>query len=104
MAGSIEDKLALLKQRYTSTFPTKLAELEEAKALLDNGDRQGGLEKLRHHAHKLAGSGASYGFLDLSAQARKLERASLDSQGNDDSLNESLFIEYNNLLLLLNVK
>lgn len=99
--GSIEDKLQALKQRYQASFPDKLADLLAARQLLESGDGQKGLQQLRHHGHKLAGSGASYGFPELSAQARKLEYAAiaaLDSQSTDYAV---LFNEYDGLAAFL---
>lgn len=72
-----------LRARYLSTFPRKIAEIEDALAL---AARRGepGLDALRMAAHRLAGSGASYGWPEITEAARRLERA-VDAGAYDEA-------------------
>lgn len=75
-SDKIEDKLALLKQSYRNQLPSKITEINEAAELpLDDGEAtlRRYLETLSGLAHKLAGSGATFGFPDISTTARALE-------------------------------
>ena len=81
MTSDITARLELLKTQYTGTFAAKSAELVAALDLLRNGDPEA-VSTLRHLAHKLAGSGASYGFSELSARAKRVEGAAIARQEN----------------------
>jgi HPt (histidine-containing phosphotransfer) domain-containing protein len=63
-----------LRDKYVATFPRKVADL---RAVWDPQEPEGpdleGLAQLRQQAHKLAGSGASYGFATISDAAASLE-------------------------------
>lgn len=74
--GDGEDKLALLRRMYLGQLPAKAAEISEAALLLDgasNGGVSAYLDKLEALSHKLAGSGATYGFPEISEAAKTLE-------------------------------
>ncbi len=66
----IIEQLRLLQQSYAKQLPNKLAQLEQA---LNKREDQDALRTLRFLAHGLAGSGASFGYPDLSKVARQLE-------------------------------
>jgi len=81
---TIHDKLALLRQSYRDQLPTKIDEINEAArppAIDDAAEIRRYLETLGGMAHKLAGSGATFGFPDISVAARCLE------QGCEEALN-----------------
>jgi len=72
----VQDKLAILKQSYLSHLPTRLAEVEQAANLAAGQAPESvrtSLETVASLAHKLAGSGATFGFPDVSATARAIE-------------------------------
>lgn len=81
---TIQDKLALLRQSYRDQLPTKIDEIKEAArppATDGAAEIRRYLETLGGLAHKLAGSGATFGFPDISVAARSLE------QGCEEALN-----------------
>lgn len=63
-----------LRAVYLSALPERVAELEDAHELL-LCDRPRGLQEIRRLAHRLHGTGASYGFADVSVVASELEEA-----------------------------
>ncbi len=65
------------KERLRNAFVQACRDVLE---VLD--DRSASPERLAHVAHRLKGSGASYGFEELTAEARVLERAALCAMGN----------------------
>ena len=68
MASSLDLVLKSLRESYQKTLPDKLNQLKEfrEKHLSD---------ELRQIAHKLKGSGQSYGFPEVSEICRRLEMA-----------------------------
>ncbi|MBI3529870.1 MAG: diguanylate cyclase [Betaproteobacteria bacterium] len=66
----IAEQLRLLREGYARELPAKLALLEQT---FRNRRDEGALRKLRHLAHGLAGSGATFGYPELSEAARRLE-------------------------------
>jgi diguanylate cyclase (GGDEF)-like protein len=91
MNNTLQDKLALLRQSYRDQLPAKIHEISEAACPPESGDEaetRQYLERLEGLAHKLAGSGATFGFPDISLTARSLEH------GCGNSLNlQSLSIQ-----------
>lgn len=84
------DKLAVLKAMYVAQLAARLDEIEATFAPL-RGDLPKAqaveaLEKLHHFTHKLAGSGAMYGFQDLSEAARLVEYACVAILGTDQEI------------------
>jgi diguanylate cyclase (GGDEF)-like protein len=73
MTDRLDSALLELQREYLSSMPARLAELREDIVALGQGatDAAG---SLRTRLHRLAGSGGSYGFSDLSAIAREGER------------------------------
>ena len=65
-----------LQAQYLAKFPQRIQTLQEA--LQDHQAGGEGLTTLRHLAHGLRGSGASYGFPAISQAAGELEDAPLD--------------------------
>ena len=77
---NFQAKFALIRNRYVSGLPERLSELESALTSArvddDKSNARNGLSEIKHIAHKLAGSGASFGFPAISDIARGLELAS----------------------------
>ena len=72
---SLAGKLAALRAGFLARMPAELAALQAGAARLvgSEADRHE-LEELRHRLHKLAGSGGTFGLMQLSQQARTLEQ------------------------------
>jgi len=93
---TMEEKLALLRDDYTESLGARIAEIEDAVGAFGEAtpgaDR---LEKIRDiiaFAHKLAGSGATFGFPNITTVSRAMEnacKAVLDG-GDDNGLAQSL--------------
>ena len=66
----IVEQLRLLQESYTKQLPAKLAQVEQAFRKHQDEDA---LRTLRFLAHGLAGSGATFGYPELSEAARRLE-------------------------------
>ena len=66
---ALKSALKALRIEYLNEAPRHVAEL---RALLERAERgeRGALDELRRALHKLAGSGGSYGFPDVSARGR----------------------------------
>ncbi len=71
----IQAKLALLRVSYAEQLPHKYAQIAEAwKALQSKPEERATLAVMHRIAHSLTGSGATFGFDDISTAARLLER------------------------------
>jgi two-component system cell cycle response regulator len=63
-----------LKNWYRERLSTRIAALEEARAGLQKGDPEA-VDSVRRLAHSLRGSGATYGFPEITESARAVEEA-----------------------------
>ena len=63
------EALKLLRIEYLKDAPQRVAELRSLLAGAERGEG-GALDELRRALHKLAGSGGSYGYPELSARSR----------------------------------
>lgn len=76
-ARSLIETLAQLRSDYAETLPAKIEEVAVAASGLNQENRTAGqetaLSDLRNLAHKLAGSGATFGFAAMGRRARNLE-------------------------------
>ncbi len=70
--ADIQDKLALLKKSYLNQLPEKLVEIERAAVGAEYPDRAS-IETVKGLAHKLVGSGATFGYPVISDAARIIE-------------------------------
>src|SRR2546422_10120405 len=71
-----------LKREFLTEARDKVQEIEN---YLDDGRGPDRLERMTYLAHQLKGSGGSYGFQRISADAAQLEKAvELLAQGSDD--------------------
>jgi serine phosphatase RsbU (regulator of sigma subunit) len=69
-----EQALSQLRLQYARQLPQRALEIEECWRRAQSGG-EGALAELRTLAHRLAGSGAAYGFPEVSTSARVLEGA-----------------------------
>jgi DNA-binding response OmpR family regulator len=70
----IQEQFKVLRKDYASRLPQKISELEKVwAAVLGNNEPGKQLARLRRMVHSLTGSGATFGFKELSDEARKLE-------------------------------
>lgn len=83
MGSALEEQLALLRSRYLAKIPDKQAQLKELWRAYTEDTTQPHLEALRGAAHKLKGSGATYGFDDISTHAAALEKALVAAREDD---------------------
>jgi diguanylate cyclase (GGDEF)-like protein len=76
MSGKVRERLEALSTKFAGELPDKLRELRAAvsQAQANPADMQK-LDAARSIAHRLAGSGSTFGFRDVSAVARRLEEA-----------------------------
>jgi CheY-like chemotaxis protein len=77
-AGALASRLAKLREGYVKRLPDKIAELDAAFAEVQSDQNDESMKALRTLAHKLHGTGGSYGLTALSEAAGALERAILD--------------------------
>lgn len=73
MSDSVERAFLDLRMEYLASMPARLEELRADLAGFRAGTA-GADASLEIRFHRLAGSGGSYGFADLSAIAREAER------------------------------
>ena len=71
-------RLAKLREGYVLRLPDKLAEIEAAQAAVKLETSEENIKALRTLAHKLHGTGGSYGLKELSVVAGALERCVVD--------------------------
>ena len=70
----VDYELNELKREFLAEANEKVREIETA--LNSNDDRDGkALERLAYLAHQLKGSGGSYGYASISADAAEIEKA-----------------------------
>lgn len=73
MTDSVERAFQALQLEYLASLPARVEELHSDVAAFHAGS-PGAEASLRVRLHRLAGSGASYGFADVSSIAREAER------------------------------
>ncbi|VAW78809.1 diguanylate cyclase/phosphodiesterase (GGDEF & EAL domains) with PAS/PAC sensor(s) [hydrothermal vent metagenome] len=75
-ADDIQAQLRVLKETYTEQLPVKFEEIEHyrTRILTDDNYSEEDVKTLHRLIHSLAGSGATFGFFDLSQQARAIEQ------------------------------
>ena len=78
-AGALASRLAKLREGYVLRLPDKLAEIEAAHEAVKGETNEENIKALRTLAHKLHGTGGSYGLKELSVVAGALERCVVDA-------------------------
>jgi hypothetical protein len=73
MTDAVDDAFRALRIEYLASLPGRLEELRADVAGLRSG-MPGAGPSLKVRLHRLAGSGGSYGFVQLSSLAREAER------------------------------
>jgi HPt (histidine-containing phosphotransfer) domain-containing protein len=73
MTDAVDDAFRALQIEYLATLPARLEELRADIAELRSG-KPDAAPALKVRLHRLAGSGGSYGFVQLSSLAREAER------------------------------
>ena len=73
MSDPADSAILALQREYLASLPARLDELRADLASLDQGSTEAPAS-LKSRFHRLAGSGGSYGFTELSAIAREGER------------------------------
>jgi HPt (histidine-containing phosphotransfer) domain-containing protein len=73
MTDAVDDAFRALRIEYLASLPDRLEELRTEIASLRSG-RTEAASALKVRLHRLAGSGGSYGFVQLSSLAREAER------------------------------
>ena len=73
MSDSVDEAFQQLRLEYLATLPARLEELRSDVASWRAGDPDA-LASLKLRLHRLAGSGGSYRFVQLSSLARQAEQ------------------------------
>ncbi|MDQ3137605.1 MAG: Hpt domain-containing protein, partial [Gemmatimonadota bacterium] len=73
MTDPLDEAMLDLQREYLTEFPGRLEELRDDIAAF-RALRPDAASSLKTHFHRLAGSGGSYGFPEISAVARELEQ------------------------------
>jgi HPt (histidine-containing phosphotransfer) domain-containing protein len=81
MTDPVEAAFHELQRGYLASMPTRLEELRSDAAALEAGNHEAATS-LKARLHRLAGSGGSFGFLDLSAIAREAEQYLATNDGS----------------------
>ncbi|HEX2061304.1 MAG TPA: Hpt domain-containing protein [Thermoanaerobaculia bacterium] len=76
----VDHELDELRREFLEEARGKVDEMESA---LDGGPSRESLERLAYLAHQLKGSGGSYGYQRISADAAEIEKLA-ESNGNGD--------------------
>lgn len=73
-SASVAEQLAKLREDYQARLPMELAALNTLiEQICRRESDRTRLDEMHHRLHKLAGSGGTFGLVELSAQARRLE-------------------------------
>jgi len=83
-AKTIEESLRALKDDFAAKLPSKLDKIEQVWNQASAENQEETIAELIFLCHKLAGSGASFGFQDVSKYARLAEEASKEIQKNSE--------------------
>ena len=75
LSQAARDRMAALSKRFADALPEKISFVREQLDVLEQEtDTDGTMTRLRYEAHRLAGTGATFGFDGISHVARALER------------------------------
>lgn len=92
MSDPVDSAFQELQREYLSTLPARLDELRSDVAEFREGHRNAA-DSLKTRLHRLAGSGGSYGFLEVSAIAREAEHWLVRNQPSGDSEQLSAIVD-----------
>ena len=91
----IQQKLQQLRQQYAEKLPARITALEQQWQALDLDTQPAQFETLIREFHTLAGSGASFGFPQISALSRDIEQLLLSVKSTNAQLSEQTRTEVN---------
>jgi diguanylate cyclase (GGDEF)-like protein len=84
LSRNIRQRLRELSKQFTEQLPNRLQSIADGvEQLRSDSDTPSALVEIRMQAHRLAGTGSSFGFNGISAAARELETAA-DAAMNGD--------------------
>jgi diguanylate cyclase (GGDEF)-like protein len=92
MGDPLDSAFLELKRGYLASMPARLEELRSDLATMREGSTEAA-SSLKTRLHRLAGSGGSFGFLDLSAIAREAEHYLASNPGLQDSNGLALILD-----------
>jgi len=93
------DKLQLLREKYAASLPAELEKMDKIwREFNENSLDINCLHTLYANFHKLAGSGATFGFSALSNIARSLENLIKENVEKEKNLERAQFAQINTLL------
>lgn len=102
MDQSFQKKLQALKQEYVASLPAQIVEIKKGiHALCTKTVHPGQFEHYYRLVHSLTGSGATYGFAEVSECSRELEHRLKDLLATDLELNSAVIDVIDNNLLAL---
>ena len=81
------EELEALRQEYAKELPGRLSEIDQTWHSYQKSGDSKQLEKFQHLVHKLAGSGAVYGFIQLSDASHDLDSLLLHFIRSGNSVN-----------------
>ena len=89
LSRNIRERLRELTMQFTEQLPGRLQAIRSGIEKLE-ADRTSAdaLNEIRTHAHRLAGSGSTFGFQTLSAVAREIERFIINVAKNGQTIEE----------------
>ena len=92
----VDHELDELKREFLAEAEEKVREMQTA---LTSGHNPASLERLGYLAHQLKGSGGSYGYQRISADAAEIEKAveSVDGSGLDSTAEKKVQEHIGNL-------
>ncbi|MDH3335306.1 MAG: Hpt domain-containing protein, partial [Rhodospirillaceae bacterium] len=80
---TVEEKMAALRSAYAQQLEGKIAEISDQISAISSSNDENTIAEtiasVRALTHKLAGSGATFGFKDISTVAREMEDACIKS-------------------------
>ncbi len=74
LSGNIKSKLSAMAEEYKTQLPDRYDKIMEAFRLAHTSTSAAELNTLRLLLHKLSGSGATFGFTELSVESKKMVR------------------------------
>ncbi len=95
-SGNLQLRLQALQRQYSQELPNKIQQLESMWQQFSSQGEQQILDSLLHIAHNLTGSGAVYGYHQISKIARELEQVLTEIQESrrTPDAEEQLLIEH----------
>ena len=98
----IKQKLQLLRQQYADKLPERVIDIEQKWLALNQTNPETiEYQNLIREFHSLAGSGASYGFANVTTLSREIENILLESVSNNNQHSEEIINQINTKLSAL---